>query len=106
MKVVVRNTKVKGKRNNGIKSVAFWLAIAVVLLFGVMSYNSMELLKEKRALEAEQKELQARLQEEQERTGELKERRAYMQTVRYIEEIAREVLGLVYPDEVILRQEE
>ncbi len=106
MKVVVRNTKVKGKRKKGLKSVAFWLTIAVVMLFAVMSYNSLALQKEKRVLEATQSELQAKIQEEQERTEELTERRAYMQTVRYIEEIAREVLGLVYPDEVILRPEE
>lgn len=103
MKVVVRNTKVKRKKT--IKSVAFWLTIAVVLLFAVMSYNSLELQKKKRALEATQRELQAKIQEEQERTEELAERRAYMQTIRYVEEIAREVLGLVYPDEVIVRPE-
>ena len=40
------------------------------------------------------------------RSEELEDQRAYMQTVRYIEEIARKVLGLVYPDETILRPEE
>ena len=46
------------------------------------------------------------LQTEQERSEELEDQRAYMQTVRYIEEIARKVLGLVYPDETIIRPEE
>ena len=40
---------------------------------------------------------------EQERSDFLTERRAYMQTTRYIEEMAREKLGLVYPDEIIFR---
>lgn len=61
---------------------------------------------ERRALEKQVGELALELQEEQERSEELEDRRAYMQTVRYIEEIAREVLGLRYPDEIILRPEE
>ena len=46
------------------------------------------------------------MQTEQERSDELEDRRTYMQTVRYVEDIARKVLGLVYPDETILRPTE
>lgn len=102
MKVVVRNTRKKEKRKNGLKIIA----VAVLVLFGVITYSSVELQAEKRALEKQKSELEAQLQNEQERSGELEEQRAYMQTVRYIEEIARKVLGLVYPDETILRPEE
>lgn len=102
MKEVVRNTRVKGKRKNGLKIIA----VAVLVLFGVITYSSIGLQAEKRALEKQKSELEAQLQTEQERSGELEEQRAYMQTVRYIEEIARKVLGLVYPDETILRPEE
>ena len=72
----------------------------------VITYSGIELQAEKRALEKRKNELEAELQTEQERSEELEDRRAYMQTVRYIEEIARKVLGLVYPDETILRPEE
>jgi len=99
MKEVVRNTGKKRKRKNGLKIIA----VAVLVLFGVITYSSVELQAEKRALEKRKQELQAELQTEQERSGELEEQRAYMQTVRYIEEIARKVLGLVYPDETIVR---
>lgn len=102
MKEVVRNTKVKGKRKNGLKIIA----VAVLVLFGVITYSSVELQAEKRALEKRKSELEAELQTEQERSVELNDQRAYMQTVRYIEEIARKVLGLVYPDETILRPED
>lgn len=102
MKVVVRNTGKKEKRKNGLKIIA----VAVLVLFAVITYSSVGLQAEKRALEKQQSELQAQLREEQDRSDELEEKRAYMQTVRYIEDIARNLLGLVYPDETILRPEE
>ena len=100
MKEIVRNKR--KKRKNGLKIIA----VAVLVLFGVITYSSIELKQEKRALEKKKSELEAALQTEQERSVELEEQRAYMQTVRYIEEIARKVLGLVYPEETILRPEE
>ena len=102
MKEVVRNTRGKQKRKNGLKIIA----VAVLVLFGVITYSSIGLQAELRALEKRKSELQEELLTEQERSAELEDQRAYMQTVRYIEEIARKVLGLVYPDETILRPEE
>ena len=98
----VRNTGKKKKRKNGLKIIA----VAVLVLFAVITYSSVELQAEKRALEKQKAELEEQLQTEQERAVELEDKKAYMQTVRYIEEIARKVLGLVYPDETILRPEE
>ncbi len=102
MKGKARNTGKNGNKKNGLKIIA----VAVLVLFGVITYSGIELQAEKRALEKRKNELEAELQTEQERSEELEDRRAYMQTVRYIEEIARKVLGLVYPDETILRPEE
>lgn len=101
MKEVIRNTRKKTKRKSGLKIIA----LTVLVLFAVISYSGIRLQEEKRALEKQKSELEAELQSEQERSEELESHRAYMQTVRYIEEIAREVLGLVYPDETILRPE-
>ena len=80
--------------------------MAVLVLFAVIMCSEAQLKSEKRALEKQKTELEEQLQTEKERSGELNEQRAYMQTVRYIEEIARKVLGLVYPDETILRPAE
>ena len=99
MKVVVRNTGKKEKRKNGLKIIA----VAVLVLFGVITYSQIQLQEEKRALEKQKSELEEQLQTEKERSAELEDQRAYMQTVRYIEDIAREVLGLVYPEDTIMR---
>ena len=102
MREIRQNTGKKKKRKNGLKIIA----VAVLVLFAVITYSSVELQAEKRALEKREAELQEQLQTEQERSEELDDKKAYMQTIRYIEEIARKVLGLVYPDETILRPEE
>jgi len=102
MREVIQNTGKKKKRKNGLKIIA----VAVLVLFAVITYSSVELQAEKRALEKQKAELEEQLQTEQERSEELEDKKAYMQTVRYIEEVARKVLGLVYPDETILRPEE
>ena len=101
MREVRQNTGKKKKRKNGLKIIA----VAVLVLFAVITYSSVELQAEKRALEKQKQELEEKYQTEQERSEELEDKKAYMQTVRYIEEVARKVLGLVYPDETILRPE-
>jgi len=98
----MKKTNRKTKRKNGLKIIA----VAVLVLFAVITYSGTLLQEEKRSLETRKKELEAQLQTEQERSDELEDRRAYMQTVRYVEDIARKVLGLVYPDETILRPTE
>ena len=103
MKVVARNPKVKRKQRR--KSGLRIIALAVIVVFVVMAYNSVSLQKEKRALEKQYSELEEKFQGEQERSEILKDRAAYMQTTRYIEEIARERLGLVYEEEIIFRPE-
>ena len=82
-----------------------YIAIAIVVLFlcGLVTYQKYELVD---TLEQNQKQLDAL---EEERKGLLKERdeisdyEAYVQTKKYIEEIAREKLGLVYKDEIIFQ---
>ena len=42
-------------------------------------------------------------QKELERKADLEERKVYVQTKQYIEEVAKEKLGLVNPDEILLK---
>ena len=80
-----------------------YFAIAVLFLCGLVTYQKYELVD---TLEQNQKQLDAL---EEEKKGLLKERdeisdyEAYVQTKKYIEEIAREKLGLVYKDEIIFQ---
>ena len=96
-----QNQKLKRKKTGLIL-----VAIAVMILCGVIAYGRASLIEEKNAKQMLYLELLEKYQTETERTGLLEERRAYMQTVRYIEEMAREKLGLVYKDEIIFRPKE
>lgn len=87
------------KRKSGLKIVA----VAVLLLCAVITYNRVTLEGERKALEKRYAMLQEQLLLEQERESLLSDRQCYMQTLRYIEDVAREKLGLVYKDEIILR---
>ena len=91
----------KQKRKSGLKIIA----IAVLILCAVVTYNRVALEGKRRALEKQYAELNEQLLKEQERADRLLEQERYMQTLRYIEETAREKLGLVYEDEMLFRPE-
>lgn len=55
---------------------------------------------------AQKENLQTQILEEEERRDSLNEEKAYRQTKQYVEEVAREKLGLVKPDDILLRDEE
>lgn len=83
----------------------FAIAIVVLFLCGLVTYQKYELVD---TLEQNQKQLDAL---EEQKKGLLKEREEisdyedYVQTKKYVEEIAREKLGLVYKDEIIFQSE-
>ncbi len=62
-----------------------------------------ELQKEKNALLEEKKRLEILIAEEEKRSSQIEEYKAYVQTKSYMEDVARDVLGLVYKNEVIFR---
>ncbi len=90
------------KKQNGI----IVIMLAVLALFGVLFSRARVLAAEKAVLEEHLKVLEARLEEEQERKEELEEKQDYMSTINYIEDVAREKLGLVYSDEVIFKEKD
>lgn len=76
---------------------------AVVIAFGVIMFIKTRDVKEEAAdLSKKQQQLEQRLEDEEERAGQLEERKIYVQTKKYVEEVAKS-LGLVYPDELIYR---
>ena len=56
-------------------------------------------------LDYQQKEqqLEAQLRDEEERTKKLEEYKVYVKTKQFAEEVAKEKLGLVNPDEILLK---
>ena len=90
------------KRKTGI-----YLLILVVLGLCLLLRNGKEKsLTQERELMAQKKNLQTQILDEEERRDSLNEEKAYRQTKQYVEEVAREKLGLVKPDDILLRDEE
>ncbi len=83
------------------------LAIAVITLITVglvyaMSVHTSELMDRMEAYEAKIDSLNNQIAEGSELTEELEEYRIYMQTMQFIEDIAKKVLGLVEPGEMVV----
>lgn len=90
------------KRGTGIGVIVF----VVLLLFGIISYRKIDLEKQSEQAAIKLQKLELQIKEQEERAKEIKNLEAYVQTKRYIEDVAREKLGLVYEDEIILKPEE
>ena len=76
----------------------------VVMSMAVVMHIRGETLREKDlAYQIKEEELTRQLEEESKRAEELEEQRIYVQTKEYIEKVAKEKLGLVNPDEILLK---
>lgn len=80
----------------GITFVVFSLAIIVTI-------KGTGLKEKDREYQIRLENLQAQVEKEEARAGELEEYRKYVQTKKYIEEVAKQKLGLVNPDEILLK---
>ena len=71
----------------------------------VISLNAKGASLKQADLDYRQKEadLARQVQDEENRTRELEEYKIYVQTKQYAEEVAKEKLGLVNPDEILLK---
>lgn len=79
---------------------------AVVIAFGGIMYSKTKDAREEVTdLTRQQEKLEAQLEDEQSRSKQLEEKKIYVQTKKYVEEVAKS-LGLVYPDEIIYRPEQ
>lgn len=92
----------KYKNKTGLGIIAF----VVLILFGIIAYNGVQLKAENETARRRIEKLQSEIAEQEERAAEIKRQEAYVQTRKYIEETARERLGLVYEDEILLKPEE
>lgn len=98
-------------RDTGIKKNYTWLAgLAVVFLMGFICsavYKASGKLEQKNAEYDKQIEaLNTQIEEQEKRREDLETRSVYITTKQFIEEFAREKLGLVFGDELIFRSKE
>lgn len=88
----------KKKSNKGLPMIAL-IVVAVCISLGVYTHN---LKKQNEKLILRQQALEQQIESEEQRTKDLEALEKYMQTKKYMEEVAKEKLGLVYPDEILI----
>lgn len=96
-----RKVAFRGKRQN--RFGMFLVSAVVVMLLAVISVNSYSLKQKQQAYLAKEAELDSQIAEEENRTLELEEFKKYTQTQAYIEEVAKDKLGLVREGEIVFK---
>ncbi len=83
----------------------FAISAIVLLLFIVVSMSSISLRAKEADYRAQEQELKQQIKEEKARTKEIKELSEYVGTDEYVEDVAKEKLGLIHEDEIIFKAE-
>ena len=81
------------------------VTIVVLMMFVVVAVKSVELREKKELYELKVAQLQEEIDAEMARTEEIEEYGKYTQTKKYVEEVAKDKLGLVYEGEIIFKDE-
>ena len=75
----------------------------ILLLIAVVSVNSVTLKAKERTYQAQITELEKQIKEEKARAAEINEMEDYVGTDGYVEDVAKEKLGLVHENEIIFK---
>lgn len=85
---------------------ALLVAMVVLVMLVVVAVNNYSLKKKLAQYQEKEQILKEQIEIEKERTEEIREFEKYTKTKKYIEDVAREKLGLVYEDEIIIKTDE
>lgn len=88
------------------KLISFAIACIVIALCFVVRQKSESLQQENSAYEAQLQTLNTQLNAENARTNDLEEYSKYVKTKQFIEEVARDKLGLIYKDEKVFKADD
>ncbi|MDD3253631.1 MAG: septum formation initiator family protein [Lachnospiraceae bacterium] len=96
-------TRRKKKDRWGNRLAIIGITLVVGSLAVVVNLKSVSMRKRDLEYQAKEEALYAQVEKEESRSSELEEYRIYVQTKQYIEEVAKQKLGLVKPDEILLK---
>ena len=102
--MVKRKVVFRKKRQNRLGM--FLVLMVVLMLLVVVSLKSAELRQKQETYAARERVLQEQIDAEKARTEEIEDYRKYTQTKKYVEEVAKDKLGLVNEGEIIYKPDE
>lgn len=94
--------RARSKQNKGARLL---IEFVVFLLLVVVSVKSYELRQKRSEYIAREEELTQAISYEEDRANSIAEYETYTKTKAYVEEVARDKLGLVYEGEILFRDE-
>lgn len=82
---------------------AWGISLIVLAVFGASAVGGIQLRQKNYAYQERENSLIEQIEAEEKRAEEIKELEAYTKTKKYVEDVAKEKLGLVYEDEIIFK---
>lgn len=102
-----RKLKEKLRQRKDDNLIAIILIVVIVSCIGIMTGSRINFIKEKNKIyKARQIAISKQLEEQRERKEELEAKAIHIKTDEYKIEVAKEKLGLVFPDEIVIKAEE
>lgn len=84
----------------------FLVTTVVIMIIVVVAINSVSLKEKQKTYDDTIAELNSQIEDEKARSEEIEEFRKYTQTKKYVEEVAKDKLGLVYENEIVFKADE
>ncbi len=100
---MARRVAFRKKRQNRLAMML--VSFVVLMLMGVILFKGRELTMKRAEYQQKEEALQAQIDEEHERTRKLTDYEKYTKTDKFVEEIAKEKLGLLYENEILFRSD-
>ena len=100
---MARKVAYRKRRQNRLAMIL--VTTVVLMMLVVVAVKSVELREKKEVYDLKVEQLQAEIEVEKARTEEIEEYGKYTQTKKYVEEIAKDKLGLVYEGEIIFKDQ-
>ena len=104
-----RAIRAKRRRQNRVykqnRTGMLWVSSIVVVLLLVVSVRIFGLYQKNQELKAKEAEVTAVLEEEKQRQGEIAQYEKDVTSPEYIEQLAKSKLGLLYPNEIVFKEE-
>lgn len=82
------------------------IAITVLIICGVVSYSRYSLDRKYEELQRQKDALELNIAEEEDRAEEIEEYSVYVKTKKFVIDVARNVLGLTSPDDLMIKEGE
>ena len=96
--------RVAYRKKNQNKFSMFLVSLVVLMIMIVVAVRSVELNRKLDECEAQMTALDTQIQAEERRAEEIAEYEKYTQTKKYVEEVAKDKLGLVYEGEILFKE--